>query len=344
VLSEISRYHMLAGRTTEALAAGGEALELARELDLPAIEAHALNNIGVARFNSGDLDGVRDVEKSLQIAVAADSPEAARSYNNLAVAYWVLGETVRGTEARADAVLTDRRYGRTRLGRFAEGALLQNDFAFGKWDEFLAGSRRFAEESGQLGRAYPEAFHLLGSAMIALARGQDEDAVSMARAGADRARLAADPQIIMPSLATLAVIDHELGDAAAARRWIDELSKTVGQTSLVFELIPLTVVALDLGVAEQLRQLVTPFSGPTKWLTVMDLALAREFRSAARLLDEMGMAPFAARLRLSAAEQLVADGRLAKADEELRRALEFWRSVGAKRYIGRAEVLLSKAS
>ena len=64
---------------------------------------------------------------------------------------------------------------------------------------------------------------------------------------------------------------------------------------------------------------------------------------AAELLDEMGIAPYAALVRLKAAEELVATGRRAEADARLRRALEFWRSVGAERYIRRAEGLLSKA-
>ena len=58
VLSQASRYAMLAGRTDDAIAYGRRALELAAEHDLPEVRVHALNNVGVARVNAGDHGGV----------------------------------------------------------------------------------------------------------------------------------------------------------------------------------------------------------------------------------------------------------------------------------------------
>jgi hypothetical protein len=45
--------------------------------------------------------------------------------------------------------------------------------------------------------------------------------------------------------------------------------------------------------------------------------------------------------RLRAAEQLLAKARRVEADEQLRKALEFYRRVGATRFIRRAETLLA---
>ena len=45
-----------------------------------------------------------------------------------------------------------------------------------------------------------------------------------------------------------------------------------------------------------------------------------------------------------AADRLVTDGRRADADEQLERALAFWRSVGATRYVAEAEALGAKAA
>jgi len=54
--------------------------------------------------------------------------------------------------------------------------------------------------------------------------------------------------------------------------------------------------------------------------------------------------PHEAYARLRAAEQLVAEGRQAEADAQLEKALAFFRSVGATRYIREAEALLAPAA
>ena len=48
--------------------------------------------------------------------------------------------------------------------------------------------------------------------------------------------------------------------------------------------------------------------------------------------------------RLRSAEQLVHEGRRAEADEQLRRALAFYRSVGATRWIREGEALLAASA
>ena len=68
-----------------------------------------------------------------------------------------------------------------------------------------------------------------------------------------------------------------------------------------------------------------------------------ELERAAELLDPLSV-PDAAFARLRAAEQLVAEGRRTEADEHLQRALAFWRSVGATRYINKAEPLLAASA
>src|SRR5207249_1786281 len=75
VLSDLSRYHMLAGRSQQAIAVGREALAIAEQLGLDEVRAHALNNIGTARVNLGDAEGVSDIEAALEIALAINSPE-----------------------------------------------------------------------------------------------------------------------------------------------------------------------------------------------------------------------------------------------------------------------------
>ena len=65
-----------------------------------------------------------------------------------------------------------------------------------------------------------------------------------------------------------------------------------------------------------------------------------EYADAAEVFAHMGTRPYEALARLRAAETLVAEGRRAGADEHLAKALAFFRSVGATRYIREAEALL----
>jgi hypothetical protein len=73
-----------------------------------------------------------------------------------------------------------------------------------------------------------------------------------------------------------------------------------------------------------------------------DLAiLAERYAEGADELERMGVAGMAPFVRLAAGEALLAEGRRAEADEQLARAGEFFRRVGAARYLQRTEALLA---
>jgi thioredoxin-like negative regulator of GroEL len=64
----------------------------------------------------------------------------------------------------------------------------------------------------------------------------------------------------------------------------------------------------------------------------------------AEIFAEIGHLPNEAYTRLRAAKQLVAEGRRTEADEQLRTALAFFRSVGATRYVREGEELLAASA
>jgi len=66
-----------------------------------------------------------------------------------------------------------------------------------------------------------------------------------------------------------------------------------------------------------------------------------ELERAAELLVEIGSVPDEAYARLRAADQLIAQGRRAEGNAQLARALAFYRSVGATRFIREGESLLA---
>ncbi len=103
-------------------------------------------------------------------------------------------------------------------------------------------------------------------------------------------------------------------------------------------------VAVTLGRAPDLVEVIEsePFRSP--WLRASLAAASLDFRAAADLFEGMGIVSHEAFFRLRAAEQLVDEGRRAEADEQLRRALAFYRSVGATRYVREGEALLAASA
>ena len=70
----------------------------------------------------------------------------------------------------------------------------------------------------------------------------------------------------------------------------------------------------------------------------------QQFVAAAQSLDSMGAARSAALARLCTAQELVRTGRRAEAHDQLRRALIFFRSVDATRFIRQTEELLAASA
>ena len=79
----------------------------------------------------------------------------------------------------------------------------------------------------------------------------------------------------------------------------------------------------------------------TPWDRAAQAVLDRRWVDAADAYDGMGALPYAALAALRAADAFVALGRRAEADVQLRRALAFYRPVGASRYIREGETLLA---
>jgi len=79
----------------------------------------------------------------------------------------------------------------------------------------------------------------------------------------------------------------------------------------------------------------------TPWTEEVRAYAQGDYAGAIEILRQTGSKPEEAEARLRAAEQLVGEGRRAEADEQLQRALGFYRSVGATAYVGECEALLA---
>jgi len=82
----------------------------------------------------------------------------------------------------------------------------------------------------------------------------------------------------------------------------------------------------------------------TPWIEAGRLLAAGEPGAAADLFQAIGSLPSEAHARLLAAEALVAQGKRPQAEEQLARALEFYRGVKATAYVQRGEELLASTA
>jgi class 3 adenylate cyclase/tetratricopeptide (TPR) repeat protein len=337
VLCEVSRYAMLADETDEALRAGREALEIADTLGLSDIVPSALINIGSARGNSGDKGGIADLERAIEIAEATNNPELGRAYNNLAAmqdngdrAYEL---QLRGKEA-AD------RLGNAPVARFIQGQLLLAAFDLGRWDDFMREANEFIAACEAGSPHYAEGYARERRADVLLARDDPDGAAVDAARALELARQAKDPQSLQPALAVQVRVELALGQLPEARRTARELLSLLASTTTAFGIMTLALNADTLGVREELPAVLARLP-ESPWTRAAAAILDGDLVRAADLIGESAWRVDEAELRLRAAEVLVAAGRGPEGDVQLQKALTFFRSVGATRYIREGERLLA---
>jgi tetratricopeptide (TPR) repeat protein len=288
------------------------------------------------------MSGHAELEQALDIALAADSPIAATTLNNLAVlAVWE-GDWRRAYELYLQAERLAERFGDRDGLRFVRGNRIFAAWATGYWDEAIAGADVFIAECAASPH-YAEGLVREGRASLRLARGDLTGAAEDREWTLEQAHRVQDPQRIIPTLASSAVGLVLLGKEDEARPIADET------ISLVREHVPLTsaanhlaLVAGRLGVRDELRELVE-LSPKGPWHDLTLAAAQGDLVRAGDLYAQMGATTFEAVARLLAGEELIETGRRAEGEAEIEKALGFYRSVGATFLVQRGERLLAQA-
>jgi Flp pilus assembly protein TadD len=127
---------------------------------------------------------------------------------------------------------------------------------------------------------------------------------------------------------------------AEARRTARELLSSLEGATTGFGAMTLALEAETLGVAEGLPVVLAALAH-RPWARAATAVVEGDFERAVEIAAENEWRTDEAELRLRAAEALVRAGRRAEADVHLRKALDFYRSVGATRYIREGEALLA---
>jgi class 3 adenylate cyclase/tetratricopeptide (TPR) repeat protein len=337
VLGHLARFHMLDREHEEAIELGRQALSLADELGLDELRPQVLTTVGSSRVVAGDPAGVHDLEESIELAFSLHSgPDVLRGYNNLAVAFDVLGDVRRKREALEEGLQAAERFGERIPAMSLRSQLPFVLCDLGDWDKALQLADEFIAEVGG-GRTTTVINPFIVRSAIRLARDDATGALADARALVEHSQqLGTADQVIF--ILILAWTTFEVGSKLESEQLADE-SLAIAGTGLPDA--PFAAVALHRLGREREARLVLERAPKTRWREAAELELRSELVQAAHVYSEIGVLPEEARIRLMAAERLAADGRRAEAEEQLEMALGFYRSVGATRYIRQCEELRS---
>jgi len=348
VLTEASRYAMLAGEAEEAVATGREAIRLAEQLGLDELRANALNNVGSALGNVGDPAGMVMLEESISLARRINSVDALlRGLNNLGTQHVIQAELAKSDETIAELRAVAERYGYGGFLRFVEGGSgVGAPYQTGDWETSAATADAFLATVEAGSPHYQAATAYAFRAQIRLARDDVAGALSDAERAYALGRQAEDPQSLLAAGVFCGLVYERLGDARGAEL-LDAALTALGGRDMGWAIVvaaELAWLARSYGRADEVADLIALTTIKTRWIDAARAVVEGDLRAAADILDDVGARPIAAFFRMRAAEELVAEGRRAEADEQLRAALAFYRGVRAKRYVREGEALLAASA
>jgi len=334
VLAGRAHAHLALDEAEDAIQAAREALRMADELDLDELRAHTLSTLGFARVMTGDLDGLDDLRRSVDLAVAATSPQAARGLNLLASVTAELGDLGQAFDLYGESRRVAERFGDAPVLRWLDVEAMYERYWRGDWDGALEIGAGLAAEGTDGAGSQHELDVLLIGAKIALARRGPEPALEEAERALELARGVGAPQILFPALAFDAHALAAAGRADEGARAADELVRLWlddgrGLSLGSFWLADLAFALAELDRAAELTGAAARARTRTRWLDAAEAVAERDWPRVAGVFAGIGSRPDEALARVKAAAALEAAGRSTEAGEQLRRATAFLEAVGA---------------
>ncbi|HYA08277.1 MAG TPA: hypothetical protein VEG24_01725, partial [Gaiellaceae bacterium] len=159
------------------------------------------------------------------------------------------------------------------------------------------------------------------------------------------ARSAADPQVLLPTLVACAYVELADGSRKRAGELVSEVLRVSAETGgLAPQLsLPLALLLTALGRANELDDYLADAPGPSRWLDAARAFTAGDYDRAIEICDDIGEPWVTACVRLNSAKTLLAAGRPNEARVLLGPVFEYYRSVGAVRWLHEAEQLAGAA-
>ena len=329
--AQAARQASLAGETETAIDLARKTFALADALGHDELASHALNTLGMARMRAGEIEGLADLERSVELADRSNAPdEIIKSRNNLANSYWVVGRlddaTAHWSAAREAALRSGSGPGLLwQDEEMIEDLAYRGEFAevVERADELIAKT----DDGDQVNNA-AHLFHARAFAML----GRVAEGLAESKEALVGAREVANPQHLAPALAFRAFALFAAGHAAEADAVADELLADVLLRPYLQQIPDLPLLLAEHGRGTDYAAAAGHLPRFGLWQDAAAAVSAGEYARAAEVYGAIG-APFhEAWAYLLAAEN--------GEDAELERARAFFARQGATLYLRRCEVLL----
>jgi class 3 adenylate cyclase len=338
VYAGLFRLHWLGNRDEElAEQFERQALAMADELDLTEVRARILSASGSWRTVKGDPWGFDALEESVALFEQLNSPEVQRPLNNVADGYYNLGDLAKGAEATRRMEQAWKRFGGVDFLRWHDSQEVRLLYIDGQWDEVLEMADRWIADAQARQGHYLESQWRCFRARVLLGRGDTAGGVEESATCLELARVAADPQVLIPAFAfhmrTLWSTGEPGVDSLALE--LVELCSRVRLNISHDWFWDLAVALSALGRSDDLDAVAESVPTPTPWREA-GLALGSgDPLAAIAIFHDMGARAYEADAALVAAKEGV--------DADLSPAVEFFREAGASAYLDEAEPLTAKS-
>jgi class 3 adenylate cyclase/tetratricopeptide (TPR) repeat protein len=336
VYASLFRLHWLGNREELAAQFEPQALAMADALGIQEVRAQVLSTSGSWRTMKGDRGGLDALEESIAIFEQLDSADAQRPYNNLSDAYYNLGELPKAAAATERMQEAWTRYASVDWRRWADSQKFRLWYMAGRWDEALElAARRIADAQAGPGH-YLEPVWRFYRARIRLARGDRAGAVEDGSRALASARIASDPQMVIPAIAFQSRLLWALDDDSTEELALELVDVCRREPlAIAHDWFPeVTVVLAGLDRPTELEVVAESVPTPTPWRDA-GLALGRgDPLEAAEILGRIGSRPLEAEAQVLAAKTGL--------DIDLGAAIEFFEEVGASADLAEAESLVAR--
>jgi class 3 adenylate cyclase/tetratricopeptide (TPR) repeat protein len=353
-----ARYYHFSGGPEQALEWEKKAIDTARELGIEGLATHALAERGGDRIELGDLGGLDDLKEALRIALELGLGEET------ALVYAILGDFVWWTEGpsaglnvyRAGIDFTAGR-GMTYYTTYLKGESVRPLFELGEWDALLGVVRELVDwdqtsYQALLARSY--------DAHVRLRRGRVTDAAALSDEFLPRARESGDPQVLVPALATAALIEESRVNAVAAVPFVEELEEftrghAMWRAKHLPEVLRVSTAAEASLLAESLLEGTEVVTASHRHAVHAARAVLAEahgqleqslglYEETAERWAEFGFVLEQGYALLGAGRCLLALRDPVRAAKRLQKARDIFESLGARPLVGEAEPLLEQAA
>jgi class 3 adenylate cyclase/tetratricopeptide (TPR) repeat protein len=304
VLTSAARFYAVADRPHEALPVARDALAMSEAIGAGDLAAVCLTYIGTSRAAVGELAGIEDLSRAVEVAKSANAPEEEmRALVNTAALRIGLGELATGFELQAEAREGARRYGLTRGLLWLERELAAECYLTGRWDDAV----RIVDAclDGDTQPHYLDGFCAIARGQIKLARGDLAGAVADARRALDQGHAAKDAQVLYPALAFSAEAFLRSGDESRAIELVDELLAALTGEELLTTGIAwprLARIGARVGRVDELLEASKRIRTRTRWIDAAELHLTGHPEAAADVYAAIGSLPDEAYARIAAGE------------------------------------------